>query len=544
MAAADPSERIKFLIKTMAALDPNDELRHWILDHPMELDEDADDNVPESLAGRRVNGSRAAFCRVMAQVAFALGSTLASEGNPRHGYHMMTCAVTIYEIIARAAQRTRQDKLSDTHAYLVFYREIAQIASLAGDADHAVLYATKLVALHDVAVAESLNDDSSAMRSSSPTTPQIDLASRLSAQLLLADVAVKGLHFGTAVHAYTRALQLFDLQESLLLELADTNDEMTDFKRQRQATRKDICLRLVDANEDAKGDALISLTYARRACEISTSSPGSDSGVSTNEDDVRLVFRTGVLVYKYVLQIAGGIDHASSPPVAAILDATVTAAGQKGPSIRTLLEEAVQLLEDARSDATADVSDPNSKRAIGLQLAILFTEIRDEDKARELLREYSFNNSNLQDLDQHRRRSRSHQPGEGYSPSMIAPFANVVYSPEAFKRLVSIAPVYEAKGSLPSAARLTLSRGRRSTFLGASPVATKVPCAYCSMIFTSDDPLKCEDCAAQRVFVYYCCDECMSQHQPQHEPDCAKTRPLSAAQDFTLTATLSSLLSN
>eukprot|EP00842_Homolaphlyctis_polyrhiza_P006386 jgi/Hompol1/6749/HPOL_001193-RA len=546
-AASGPAERMSFLLATLAALDPNEELRPWLLDHPAEPGEDPDDSLPEMLRGRRLGNSRAAFFRVMAQVAFALGTTLSSAGNKRHGHHMMVCATRIYELVARAGPRTRVDKAADAKANLVFYREVAQLASAMGQNDQAVEYATRLVAFHEIAVAESLGEDGADVQDSSAasTKPQIDLAGHFAAQMLLADVAVKAKIFSTAVHAYTRALQLFDLQDALLVDVdtesantnasANVNAERLEAMRQRKRFKKEICLKLVDANEEAKGDGLISITYARMACELGTSEAGSDSGVSTNEDDVKLIFRTGLLAYKYALQLAGGIEHASSPPIAVM----ASASDKKAPPIRTLLDESIQFLEDARGGATSDLTDPNSKRSISLQLAIVYTDIREEEKAQQLLKEYSLFNSSLTELDHHRRRSRS--KGEGYSPSLIAPFANVIYSQEVFKRLTVLAPAMDAGSPL---SRMTLSRGRRSATRGDIVVASKMQCTYCLMTFASDDPIMCEDCAAQRVFVYYCTEDCKQEHRTQHEPDCCKNKPASASNDFNLASTFNSLLAS
>ncbi|KAL2914321.1 hypothetical protein HK105_206093 [Polyrhizophydium stewartii] len=574
---------MKFIVAAMELLDPCDELRPWVLDHPIEPGDDIQDSLPDMLQGRRLGSARAAFCRAMALAAFALGATLAGAGNSRHAYHMMVCAIAIYEVLARAAPRNAADKAADARTVIAMYREIAQLASALGDTEHATEYATRLVALHEIAVAESLDggpaapaDDPAEPKEPAPRS-QIDLAGHFAAQILLADVSAKAANYAAAVHAYTRALQLFDLQDSLRRELADAlapeaadpdaaAAAAADAARQRKLKKREICLKLVDANEELRGDALVSLTYARTACELGTSESGSDSGVSTNEDDVKLVFRTAVLAYKYALQLAGGVDHASSPPVAVIpglerlnssgsfslssasnspgLHAVgVSSPSQRPPSIRSILDEAIQLLEDARAGASADLADPNSKRAVSLQLAILYTDSREEEKARELLKEFAFTQPVLSELDQHRRKSRSANPAEGYSRSVIAPFANVVYSPEVFKRLLTIAPVPETQTS-GVAARITLSRGRRSTTRGDFPVATKALCTYCCMTFSSDDPIKCEDCAAQRIYVYYCTEECRNEHRALHELDCVKNRSPNASSASGLSATFSSLLSS
>ncbi|KAL5034513.1 hypothetical protein BDV3_004076 [Batrachochytrium dendrobatidis] len=553
---SDTTTKMKFIISVMNLLDFNDDLRTWILYQFIEAGDDIEDHLPPSLTVHRLDLSQSNFFRVIAHAAFALGAAQSKQGNFRHSYHMTLCSITIYNVVGRASPRGSVEKITDLCANLVFYKEIVEIASCMGEIDHALEYATKLVALHEIAVAESLEDCSNesickemdplldppetTVKNIHSRKTSIDLSAHFDAQVLLADIAVKAEHYSTAVRSYTRALQLLDLQDTIANEYKLqplSTDNVIEIQRRRR-TKKDLCLKLVSANQECMGDALTSLLYCRIACELSSAETGSDSGISTDEADVQSVFLAGVLAYKYALQLAGGIEFASSPPVAIV----VTSSAEKSVSIRLILDESIKYLHDALCNATLEVSDPNSKRSISLQLAILYTDIREEEKAHALLKKHAFTQAALLEIDTHRQRSNSVHTSEGYSPSLIAPFINVVYSHDVFKRLLSLAPASDSVNSVEKS--LTLSSNRRSKIYGSSYVSTKTICTHCCMTFSSDDPIKCEDCATQQVYVYYCTEECQIENRSMHEQSCVN-RQNSNSSEFSLTGmteTFSTLL--
>ncbi|KAH9250522.1 hypothetical protein BASA81_011698 [Batrachochytrium salamandrivorans] len=476
---------------------------------------------------------------------------------------MSVCAITIYKVISRAGPRSSIDKIADASTNLIFYREITVLASTMGETEHALEYATKLVAFHEIAVAESLGGfdidsaagdaDMAALKTNTTTSlderplprkASINLNAHFDAQILLADASMKATNYATAVHAFTRAIQLFDLQDSMATE-EDTNspsslDNILELKR-RLHLKKEICLKLVDANENLKGDASVSFIYSRTICELCTTKAVDDSDFFTEKEAVDYMFMAGVYAYRYALQLAGGVEHASSPPVAIL----ATPNAQKTMPIRTILDESIQYLLKSQHNATLDTSDPKSKRSISFQLAILYTDIREEEKARALLKEFGLTNTVLHEIDLHRRRSRSNNTGEGYSLSLISPFEHVVYSLEAFKRLVGLSPSAESLTESATPFRLTLSSNRRMTIAGDHFLPIKAVCAHCCMTFTSDDPIKCSECATQRIYVYYCTEECATENKSTHDQDCIKGNTLGNSSEFSLTGmtgTFSTLL--
>jgi hypothetical protein len=119
-------------------------------------------------------------------------------------------------------------------------------------------------------------------------------------------------------------------------------------------------------------------------------------------------------------------------------------------------------------------------------------ELRLEERAKTILNNQSIYNSTLLSWEG----SKRNDNGKGSFDYL----KNVVYSADVFKFLVtSIAPSLSRMSS-----KLTLSRKQ----------ATKVQCSYCSMQARS--ALKCEDCADAEIYVWYCSEECMQDHLPQH----------------------------
>ncbi|KAJ1341592.1 hypothetical protein BSLG_003819 [Batrachochytrium salamandrivorans] len=83
--------------------------------------------------------------------------------------------------------------------------------------------------------------------------------------------------------------------------------------------------------------------------------------------------------------------------------------------------------------------------------------------------------------------------------------------------------------------RLTLSSNRRMTIAGDHFLPIKAVCAHCCMTFTSDDPIKCSECATQRIYVYYCTEECATENKSTHDQDCIKGNTLGNSSEFSLT---------
>lgn len=132
-------------------------------------------------------------------------------------------------------------------------------------------------------------------------------------------------------------------------------------------------------------------------------------------------------------------------------------------------------------------------------------ELRQEEKAQDILEKGSVYNSTLLRWDACRR--------DGTEQSTFGYWANVTYSREVFKRLVAAAPNPSLR---QTGSKLTLSR-KRTTILN---LPLKVLCSFCSMQCINSD-LKCEPCAEAKIYIWYCSEECLNDHKIQHKPQCA-----------------------
>jgi hypothetical protein len=255
-------------------------------------------------------------------------------------------------------------------------------------------------------------------------------------------------------------------------------------------------LQLIEANESASGDAALSLKYARSALEHYSL---SQAGPNNTLQESKLQFLCGRLIYKYILYLAGGVQHASSPPIAILPPST------NQPTIKSLLEESLDMLDEASKVAEIGKHDANCKEAVKIQMAFVAAELRMESHTKKILQDLNVDKSLLTEFDDSVKQHRQHRT----HPYL----AHVVYSPKVLKRVVLMMT------EQPTVRKLTLSRKRTMNF----DQPQKVLCSYCSMQCINTD-LKCEYCAVGKVFVWYCTDECQSDHAQQHESQCLKNK--------------------
>ena len=428
-AQSDQDAKMKYLIDSLNFIDGKNELVPWILDHPIEPGEDLDEFLPPVLL-QKLSGTRLSFFRIIALNAFALGQCLMQMGSKKHSYHMFVCTIQIYERILRCPQ---SDKLkSDSEACRAVYKLLVEMTLEFHDYDSALEYSTKLVALNDAALAQvmmkyqpaelsldSLDICSSPLESSpldetlqALSEPDdlteatltideqewvnLDLESHFDAQMLLVKASKAAENRNVLVHAYVRALEL--------IKLCDEQHQ-AHWIRDPIKMQIDLCLSLIEANDNAKSDALISVQHARLANELERqwqqeSNPNKDSNTdsipdvdavgSNPKDDSRdaiqpfesnqeeeivqivdqvalrfkICFLAGKSLYRYALQLAGGLEHASSPPIAVRKSSDV-------PSIKMILEESLMHLEDAQRWTTADATGPITQRTIALQVTLI-----------------------------------------------------------------------------------------------------------------------------------------------------------------------------
>jgi hypothetical protein len=193
------------------------------------------------------------------------------------------------------------------------------------------------------------------------------------------------------------------------------------------------------------------------------------------------------------------INGASSPPIAIIPPTP------NQPTIKSLLEESLEMLDEASKTAETGKHCPNCKESIQVQMALLAVELRMESRTKSILNESSVDSNDVTEFDEILKQNRQ-QKNQAF-------MSNIVYSPEALKRVLLLI----TKQS--SIRKLTLSRKRTINF----DQPQKVLCSYCSMQCFNTD-LKCEYCAIGKVFVWYCTEECQLDHAKQHQCQCLKNK--------------------
>ncbi|KAJ3312583.1 hypothetical protein HDV04_002900 [Boothiomyces sp. JEL0838] len=503
---ADFDSRFKYLMEALSLLDPNNQFRPLIVDHPILSADDMEMELSESIPHSRLSNSCAVLYRVISLTAFSLGLSFVSVGNQKLGYHMLILAVMIHERIARTANRDKATIKSDANISRRMYQEITELAISIQDYDRAIEYGTKLVSRYDLIVAELLSDST---LEKSQIGEFIEFDHHYESLMLLAKAAEIAKDYRTAVSAYSQALELFShekrfgkegsiIKHLLHLSGADSSeysDEMI-FKKS-ELEQLDICVKLVNNNEMGDLDPLKSLNYSRSAMEYFALAQGSQLDIQIKE--CHLQFLVGRMLYKFALSLAGmmyliqgGVQLASSPPIAVLPPSPST------PSIKSLLEESLDMLEDAKSGADMGMEDSNCQEAIVAQ-------VRLEDKAVECLKEIGMDARIISEWENARLNKTE--------SSTHSHLETVVFSPQVIKRLKLLAP-----NDNPSP-KLNLSR--RRTFNIDAPA--KVLCSYCSMQCANTD-LKCEFCAQGRVFIWYCNEECKFDHASQHESVCLKNK--------------------
>ncbi|KAJ3273050.1 hypothetical protein HDV01_004827 [Terramyces sp. JEL0728] len=503
---ADFDSKFKYLMEALTLLDPNGQFRLLIVDHPILSADDMEIELSESIPHSRLSNSCAVLYRVISLTAFSLGMAFAEVGNKKLGYHMLILAVMIHERIGRTANRDKATIKNDSNISRRMYQEITELAIKMQDYDRAIEYGTKLVSRYDLIVAELMSDST---LEKSQIGEVIEFEHHYESLMLLAKAAEIAKDYRAAVNAYSRALELFShekrfgkegsiIKHILLLSGAEESEfspEMI-FKKS-ELEQLDICVKLVTTNEKGDLDPLKSLNYSRSAMEYFTLAQGSQLDIQVKES--HLQFLVGRMLYKFALSLAGGVQLASSPPIAVLPPSPST------PSVKSLLEESLDMLEDAKSGAEAGMEDANCQEAIVAQIAIVDTELRLEDNAVECLKEIGMDARIIAEwenarLNKTENKTHSH-------------LESVIFSPQVLKRLKLLAP-----NDNPSP-KLNLSR--RRTFNIDAPA--KVLCSYCSMQCANTD-LKCEFCAQGRVFVWYCNEECKLDHAAQHESACLKNK--------------------
>ena len=294
----------------------------------------------------------------------------------------MLCASSIYRAVFRAGPRTKSDIQFDHSVSFVIYKQLANQALQLNEPMQALEFATKLVALHDIVVAECVSNATDESIDSMTSEVRIDINENYAAQLLLAKAATASKNHKTAFSAYKRALQLLEFKGSIRRSESSLIQNDAAFSR---AIKRDLYLKIVVSNELSEGDARASYEYMIKALnltsdhvkmekegsEVNVIEINSDSGVDIDHEistlvgpisPVLLKLKAAGIIYQYALSLSGGVEHAASPPIAVFPD------DASNPPIRKLLSESIDYLKDAL--VLIDTSDQSTSSNLHISICL------------------------------------------------------------------------------------------------------------------------------------------------------------------------------
>ncbi|KAJ3281129.1 hypothetical protein HK104_000192 [Borealophlyctis nickersoniae] len=359
------ADMIEIVGRGLSMLDPKNVWRSWVMDHPETIGEDVDNVLGRAIPrGTQLAGQKATLHAAVGRMTQALSKavylnpvplpyTQHNGGNLRHALHIQRCSIAIYERV-RACVAVPADARINEQELRDLYANAAEEAIKLDETDLAVELGTKLVTIHEVAIAEAVmecRDEATSVVSRG----HVDPLGHFWAQELLGRALNR---FGDAegsLCANKRALELLEVEWPWEEERAKTSFTAP------ADIRKAIYARMMYASRSLGHPARESLEFARSAIAIMREMDEADPDAPANHDDARLLYGAGSIAYAYALELAGGVAHASSPPVA------VAHLIQKGgPDVKSLLDEAVGYLEEGLGKAElGDVE--GGKRSIALQ---------------------------------------------------------------------------------------------------------------------------------------------------------------------------------
>ncbi|KAI8586334.1 hypothetical protein BDZ88DRAFT_429533 [Geranomyces variabilis] len=522
----------------------------------------------------------------VAWIALAIGRALSADGegrggDKRHGLHYHVAATYVFTALRRRRCRSSNSSSSSSSSSgsrrdsgapvalrrqyiaesqfreLYMYSTRLALALLPDTGDLAVELATKLVSIHDVAIAEAVgaatatataaasdshqvrrrSSGSEVLSSSSPST-LVDPDAHFAAQLALGGALLATNALKPAYRAYSRALELLHVEWPFRESAKKIQPASSQLLK--------LLVNLTTCGMAIHRPPEESLIHARAAMQAARQTDASGGGTTATTaaggEISTLLCAIGTLAYRYALDLAGGPETASSPPVA-IVHPGVEA---KLPAARDLVCEASVAMQEALEGQKGK----RGARALALQLAILKIELREETLAHDLLAEHDLDRGLITELDAHRRnRSASAASSDFSSPpsARLVPFIDTIYSQSVLKSLLAIAPnppppehsitsathsssasINTSSPSSPSSSssgspapsssssprprpRMVLSRKSRANL--------RTECTYCCMTSVSE-PTRCEVCAASNIFVWYCGEECFYAHAIAHARVC------------------------
>ena len=361
-------KRIKVLLDSLNVLDPEDNIRHVLLDYGEECDE-FDYRISTALKGGHLDTMDSFRLRMMVLNATALGSSFVSMGKLKNGLHFFLVATKLHQRLRRVSKKL----WFDDHLAYNLCELILNTTFACADYDTGVEYGSRMAHRIDVAVDEAHADVVKFKETWERDFGYLNIGTHFENSLTLAGIAKNVEEYCIIALALRQAIEMF-MVERLVGEpgqieakiAAGLNSNFLSIPRDwtKEKIIMELSLGLVVANELGKGDPKISFKFAQKSLEqfhlMCTDKDAVDA-----EKESSLHFLVGRMTYGYVLSLAGGKRIASSPPISAL---PPSAKSSIHPSIKDLLEESMTYLEKAFENAPDDDLNPSGKDGIAMQV--------------------------------------------------------------------------------------------------------------------------------------------------------------------------------
>ncbi|TPX71451.1 hypothetical protein SpCBS45565_g01036 [Spizellomyces sp. 'palustris'] len=368
-ALGNPLDGIEALFRALGGLDAEVGLTSWITNHPERPGDDVDKMLDIILPrGMTVDAERAGAVASVARIAQALGTVMTKGGNARHGLHMHLCATFAFDRLKFNVSHPTHIPLSIPEHRKVHLHAVEHALALSGCTELAVELATRWVTLHQVALVEAVVRQAQDADDSVDASVDASACVDPEAHILAQDALGRALEaFGDLDGAYAAWLRAIDL-----LQVEWPFGQVDRELKVDPLLLKSIRSHLTECGRSLHYPNCKLLNHARAAIIITRQLEQDQTNKCLDPSEsarvARLFLAAGSLAYGYALDLAGGSEDASSPPVAVSVPGTVNVLqGEDVPSIRELLEEAVEYLTVALERALAG-NETCFERVVALQV--------------------------------------------------------------------------------------------------------------------------------------------------------------------------------